>query len=92
MLNVEKRGHRKIRTGTVVSNRMEKTVVVAIVRSYQHPLYKKVVRTTKKVLAHDEQNNCNVGDVVQVIETRPLSKHKRWRVQSIISAAQSATD
>ncbi len=92
MLNVEKRGHRKIRTGTVVSNRMQKTVVVAIVRSYQHPLYKKVVRTTKKVLAHDEQNNCNVGDVVQVIETRPLSKHKRWRVQSIISAAQSATD
>ena len=92
MLNVEKRGHRKIRTGTVVSNRMQKTVAVAIVRSYQHPLYKKVVRTTKKVLAHDEQNNCNVGDVVQVIETRPLSKHKRWRVQSIISAAQSATD
>ncbi len=92
MLNVEKRGHRKIRTGTVVSNRMEKTVAVAIVRSYQHPLYKKVVRTTKKVLAHDAQNNCNVGDVVQVIETRPLSKHKRWRVQSIISAAQSATD
>ncbi len=92
MLNVEKRGHRKIRTGRIVSNRMEKTVSVAIVRSYQHPLYKKVVRTTKKVLAHDEQNNCNVGDVVQVIETRPLSKHKRWRVQSIISAAQSATD
>jgi len=89
---VEKRGHRKIRTGRIVSNRMEKTVSVAIVRSYQHPLYKKVVRTTKKVLAHDEQNNCNVGDVVQVIETRPLSKHKRWRVQSIISAAQSATD
>jgi small subunit ribosomal protein S17 len=91
-LNVEKRRHRKIRTGTVVSNRMAKTVSVAIVRSYQHPLYKKVVRSTKKILAHDEQNNCNIGDVVQVIESRPLSRHKRWRVQSIISAAQSATD
>lgn len=91
-LNVDKRRHRKIRTGTVVSDRMEKTVNVAIVRSYQHPLYKKVVRTTKKILAHDEQNNCKVGDVVQVIESRPLSKRKRWRVQSIISAAQSATD
>lgn len=89
---MDKRRHRKIRTGTVVSNRMEKTVNVAIVRSYQHPLYKKVVRTTKKILAHDEQNSCKVGDVVQVIESRPLSKRKRWRVQSIISVAQSATD
>ncbi len=91
-LNVDKRKHRKIRIGTVVGDRMEKTVNVAIVRSYQHPLYKKVVRTTKKILAHDEQNNCKVGDVVQVVESRPLSKRKRWRVQSIISAAQSATD
>ncbi len=87
---MEKRRHRKIRTGTVVSNRMEKTVTVAIVRSYQHPLYKKVVRSTKKILAHDEQNNCKVGDVIQVIETRPLSKRKRWRVQSVITAAQTA--
>lgn len=89
---MDKRRHRKIRTGTVVSDRMEKTVNVAIVRSYQHPLYKKVVRATKKILAHDEQNSCKVGDVVQVIESRPLSRRKRWRVQSIISAAQSATD
>jgi small subunit ribosomal protein S17 len=89
-LNVEKRRHRKIRTGTVVSDRMEKTVSVSVVRSYQHPLYKKVVRTTKKILAHDEQNNCKVGDVVQVIESRPISKRKRWRVQSVISAAQTA--
>ena len=89
---VEKRRHRKIRTGTVVSNRMAKTVSVAIVRSYQHPLYKKVVRSTKKILAHDEQNQCNVGDIVQVIESRPMSRRKRWRVQSIISAAQTATD
>ena len=87
---MEKRRHRKIRTGTVVSDRMEKTISVAIVRSYQHPLYKKVVRTTKKILAHDEQNNCKVGDVVQVIESRPISKRKRWRVQSVISAAQTA--
>jgi len=91
-LNVNKQRHRKIRTGTVVSNRMDKTVAVAIVRSYQHPLYKKVIRSTKKVLAHDEQNQCNVGDVIQVMESRPLSRRKRWRVQSIISAAQSATD
>jgi len=89
---VNKQRHRKIRTGTVVSNRMNKTVAVAIVRSYQHPLYKKVIRSTKKVLAHDEQNQCNVGDVIQVMESRPLSRRKRWRVQSIISAAQSATD
>lgn len=89
---MEKRRHRKIRTGTVVSNRMQKTVSVSIVRSYQHPLYKKVVRSTKKILAHDDQNQCNVGDVVQVIESRPISRHKRWRVQSILSAAQSASD
>lgn len=87
---MEKRRHRKIRTGTVVSNRMDKTVAVAIVRSYQHPLYKKVVRSTKKILAHDEQNNCKVGDVIQVIESRPISKRKRWRVQSVIMAAQTA--
>lgn len=87
---MEKRRHRKIRTGTVVSNRMDKTVAVAIVRSYQHPLYKKVVRSTKKILAHDEQNDCKVGDVIQVIETRPISKRKRWRVQSVITAAQTA--
>lgn len=87
---MEKRRHRKVRTGTVVSDRMQKTISVAVVRSYQHPLYKKVIRTTKKILAHDEQNNCKVGDVVQVIESRPISKRKRWRVQSIISAAQTA--
>lgn len=89
---MDKIRHRKTRTGMVTSNRMEKTVSVAIVRSYQHPLYKKVVRSTKKILAHDEQNQCNVGDVIQVVETRPLSRRKRWRVQSIVSAAQSATD
>lgn len=89
---MDNRRHRKIRSGTVVSNRMAKTVTVALVRSYQHPLYKKVVRATRRILAHDEQDKCNVGDVVQVIESRPLSRHKRWRVQSIISAAQTADD
>ncbi len=71
---------------------MDKTVSVSIVRRYQHPLYKKVVRKTKKILAHDEQNSCNVGDVVQVVETRPLSRQKRWRVQAIVNAIQSAND
>ena len=91
-MNEEKRRHRKFRTGLVTSNSMEKTVSVSIVRRYQHPLYKKVVRKTKKILAHDEENSCNVGDVVQVVETRPLSRHKRWRVQAVISAVQAAND
>ena len=71
---------------------MDKTVAVSLVRRYQHPLYKKVVRKTKKILAHDEQNNCNVGDVVEVVETRPLSRRKRWRVQTIVSSVQPADD
>lgn len=91
-MSEERQRHRKFRTGHVTSNDMDKTVTVSIVRRYQHPLYKKVVRKTKKILAHDEQNNCNVGDVVQVIETRPLSRHKRWRVQAIVSAVQTAND
>ena len=88
-MNEEKQRHRKIRTGLVTSNSMEKTVTVSVVRRYQHPLYKKVVRKTKKILAHDEANNCNVGDVVQVVETRPLSRRKRWRVQTVISAVET---
>lgn len=88
-MNEERRRHRKIRTGLVTSNSMEKTVTVAVVRRYQHPLYKKVVRKTKKILAHDETNNCNVGDVVQVVETRPLSRRKRWRVQTVINAVET---
>ena len=88
----EKRGHRKTRTGVVTSNRMDKTVVVAITRAYQHPLYKKIVRHTTKVLAHDEQNACTVGDAVQVIESRPLSRHKKWRVRQITSKAESGDD
>ena len=88
----KRRGHRKSRTGLVTSSSMEKTVAVSLVRRYQHPLYKKVVRKTKKILAHDEQNSCNVGDVVQVVEDRPLSRRKRWRVQAIVSSAQPAND
>lgn len=87
-----KQGQRKVRTGTVASNRMDKTVTVAIVRTYQHPFYKKIVRSTTKVLAHDEQNSCAVGDVVQVIESRPLSRRKRWRVQRILSKAESSNN
>ena len=91
-MNEERRKHRKFRTGLVTNNNMDKTVSVSLVRRYQHPFYKKVVRKTKKILAHDEQNSCNIGDVVQVVETRPLSRKKRWRVQSIITAVQSAND
>ena len=91
-MNEERRRHRKIRTGLVTGNSMDKTVTVSVVRRYQHPLYKKVVRKTKKLLAHDETNNCNVGDVVQVVETRPLSRRKRWRVQTIISAVEGTND
>ena len=87
-MSQEKRGHRKTRTGVVTSNRMDKTAVVAITRAYQHPLYKKIVRRTTKVLAHDEQNACTVGDVVQVIESRPLSRRKRWRVRQITLKAE----
>jgi small subunit ribosomal protein S17 len=70
---------------------MDKTVAVAIVRAYQHPFYKKIVRSTTKVLAHDEQNVCRAGDLVQVVETRPLSCRKRWRVRQIISKAEPVT-
>ena len=91
-MSQEKRGHRKTRTGVVTSNRMDKTAVVAITRAYQHPLYKKIVRDTTKVLAHDEQNTCAVGDMVRVIESRPLSRHKKWRVRQITSKAESGHD
>jgi len=88
-VNQKKRGQRKLRTGVVTSDRMDKTVAVAIVRTYQQPFYKKIVRRTTKVLAHDEQNACGAGDLVQVIETRPLSRRKRWKVHQIISKAES---
>jgi len=82
------KGRRKVRVGVVVSDKMDKTVVVAVMRSYRHPIYKKTIRRTKKYMAHDEQNQCRVGDRVEIIETRPLSRHKRWRVRQILERAQ----
>jgi len=82
------RGLRKVRTGKVVSDKMDKTVVVAIEYSIKHPLYKKVVRKTYKLKAHDENNQCTIGDKVKVMETRPLSKEKRWRVVEIVEKAK----
>ncbi|MBX5475841.1 MAG: 30S ribosomal protein S17 [Clostridia bacterium] len=82
------RGHRKTRVGTVVSNKMDKTVVVAVETLATHPLYGKRVRRTKKFKAHDEANECQVGDRVRIEETRPLSREKRWRVTQILERAK----
>ena len=78
------RNLRKTRTGKVVSNKMNKTIVVAVVDNVKHPLYGKIVKRTYKLKAHDEQNECNIGDRVKVMETRPLSKDKRWRLVEIV--------
>jgi len=83
------KGKRKARTGTVISDKMDKSVVVVVESLRRHPLYKKVVRHTSKFKAHDENNACKVGDVVKIIETRPLSKDKRWRVAEIISRRET---
>lgn len=82
------RALRKTRVGKVVSDKMDKTVVVAIETSVKHPLYKKIVKRTYKLKAHDENNECKIGDKVRVMETRPLSKEKRWRLVEIIEKAQ----
>lgn len=82
------RNLRKTRTGKVVSDKMDKTVVIAIADHVQHPLYKKIVKRTVKIKAHDENNECRIGDRVLVMETRPLSKDKRWRVVEIIEKAK----
>ncbi len=82
------RNFRKTRVGKVVSDKMEKTVVVAIVDNVKHPLYKKIVKHTVKFKAHDENNECRIGDRVEIMETRPLSKDKRWRVVRIIEKAK----
>ena len=84
----EARNARKTRTGLVVSDKMAKTVVVAIERRVPHPVYGKMVRRTKKLKAHDEQNEAKTGDTVRIMETRPLSKDKRWRVVEIIERAR----
>jgi small subunit ribosomal protein S17 len=82
------RGRRKTRVGTVVSDKMEKTVVVLVERRYAHPLYGKRVTRTKKYHAHDETNDCRIGDLVRIVETRPLSKLKRWRVVEVFERAR----
>ena len=84
----EERNLRKTRTGMVVSDKMDKTVVVAIQDNVRHPLYKKIVKRTVRLKAHDENNECRVGDRVSVMETRPLSKDKRWRVVTILEKAK----
>ena len=81
------RGHRKERVGLVTSNAMEKTITVSIQRTFQHPLYKKTMKRTRKLKAHDGENACNVGDVVRIRETRPLSKTKRWSLVEIVKRA-----
>ena len=82
------RNLRKVRTGKVVSNKMDKTIVVAIEDHVKHPLYKKIVKDTYKLKAHDEKNECGIGDTVRVMETRPLSKDKRWRLVEIVEKAR----
>ena len=82
------RNLRKTRTGKVVSDKMDKTIVVAVEDHVKHPLYKKIVKRTYKLKAHDENNECRIGDTVKVMETRPLSKDKRWRLVQIIEKAK----
>ena len=82
------RNLRKTRTGKVVSDKMDKTIVVAIEEHVKHPLYKKVVKNTYKLKAHDENNECRIGDTVKVMETRPLSKDKSWRLVEIVESAK----
>ena len=82
------RNLRKTRVGRVISDKMDKTIVVAVVDNVEHPLYKKIVKRTYKLKAHDENNECGIGDTVRVMETRPLSKDKRWRLVDIIEKAK----
>ena len=84
----EVRGMRKTRTGVVVSDKMDKTIVVAIRTRVKHPLYGKIMNRTNKIKVHDEENQCGVGDTVKIMETRPLSKDKRWRLVEIIEKAK----
>ena len=85
---MEERNLRKVRIGKVVSDKMDKTIVVAVVDNVKHPLYGKIVKRTYKLKAHDENNDCHVGDTVKVMETRPLSKDKRWRLVEIVERAK----
>jgi small subunit ribosomal protein S17 len=81
---MEERNFRKERIGVVVSNKMDKSIVVAVKRKVKHPIYGKFINKTKKLMAHDEENTCNIGDKVRIMETRPLSKSKSWRLVEVI--------
>jgi small subunit ribosomal protein S17 len=85
----DKRGNRKVRMGTVFSDKMDKTITVSVETVKQHPLYKKTIKTSKKYKAHDENNEAKTGDVVKIMETRPLSKDKRWRLIEIVRKAET---
>ena len=85
---MEERGRRKSKIGSVVSNKMDKSVVVSVERLIKHPLYGKYFRKTSKFMAHDEENQCQIGDTVKIVETRPLSKLKRWRLVEVIEKAK----
>jgi small subunit ribosomal protein S17 len=85
---MEKRSLRKTRIGTVVSNKMQKSIIVAIERRVAHPIYKKYFKKTTKLMAHDEKQECGIGDVVKIMETRPLSKRKNWRLVQIVEKAK----
>ena len=85
---MEERNLRKTRTGKVVSDKMDKTIVVAVEDHVKHPLYNKIIKRTRKLKAHDEENTCKIGDRVRVMETRPLSKDKRWRLVEVIEKAK----
>ena len=87
-MNATQRNLRKERVGIVVSNKMDKTIVVAIVDNIKHPKYGKIIKRTLKLHAHDEKNECNIGDKVSIMETRPLSKTKRWRLVEILEKAK----
>lgn len=87
-----KRAKRKVRTGVVVSSKMDKTAVVEVERVFQHSFYKKVVRASKRLKAHDEKNECVVGDLVEIMETRPISRDKRWRVIKILGKGKVSAD
>ncbi|HQD29118.1 30S ribosomal protein S17 [Acetivibrio saccincola] len=85
---MSQRGLRKTRVGKVTSDKMDKTIVVSVESAVKHPLYKKFVKRTYRLKAHDENNECRVGDIVRVMETRPLSRHKRWRLVEIVEKAR----
>lgn len=84
----EERGHRKIRTGRVTSDVRDKTITITVERTVRHPLYSRVVRKQKNLMAHDERNEAHLGDLVEVMETRPLSKTKRWRLTKVLERAK----